>query len=67
MEPYARSTAKFPRKSAPVRPAIECAQCGAPLHIPQWSEWLDAACARDLWQCEACGYSFETTVRFAAA
>ncbi len=58
-----RSPARVPR----TRPANECAQCGEPIFMPEWSEWLNPACARHLWQCEACGYSFETTVRFAAA
>jgi ribosomal protein S27AE len=49
------------------RPANECAQCGEAIFMPEWSEWLNPACARHLWQCEACGYSFETTVKFAAA
>jgi hypothetical protein len=49
------------------RPALECAQCGDRIYIPEWSEWLDACRVRHLWQCEACGYAFETTVRFAAA
>ena len=34
---------------------------------PQGKAWLDAGYARHLWQCDACGYTFETTVRFAAA
>ena len=49
------------------RPANECAQCGEAIFMPEWSEWLNPGCARHLWQCDACGYSFETTVRFAAA
>jgi len=49
------------------RQANECAQCGEPIFMPEWSEWLNPACARHLWRCDACGYSFETTVRFAAA
>lgn len=49
------------------RPLIECAQCGERIYIPEWSECLDGGKIRHLWQCEACGYSFETTVRFAAA
>ncbi len=52
---------------ARTRPTNECAQCGEAIFMPEWSEWLNPACARHLWQCEACGYSFETTVRFAAA
>jgi hypothetical protein len=49
------------------RPALECAQCGNPIYIPVWSEWVDSSRARHLWECEACGYAFETTVRFATA
>ena len=58
-----RSPGKFSRS----RPLIDCAQCGAPLYVPEWSEYLDGGSIRHLWQCEACDYSFETTVRFAAA
>ena len=49
------------------RPALECAQCGNPIYIPEWSEWLDSSRVRHLWECEACGYAFETTIRFATA
>lgn len=49
------------------RPLVECAQCGERIYIPEWSECLDGGKIRHLWQCEACGYSFETTVRFMAA
>jgi hypothetical protein len=63
MELHARAAPKFSR----TRPALECRQCEAPIYIPEWSEWLDAGRARHLWQCEACGYAFETTVYFAAA
>lgn len=63
MELYTRPATRFQRS----RPAIECRQCGEPIFIPEWSEWLDAGRARHLWQCEACGYAFETTVQFAAA
>jgi transcription elongation factor Elf1 len=45
----------------------ECAQCGERLFLPEWSEYVDDGRARYLWQCESCGYSFETTVRFADA
>ena len=55
------------RRFARSRPVIECAQCGEPLYIPEWSEYLDGGAVRHLWQCEACDYAFETTVRFAAA
>ena len=49
------------------RPIIECAQCGERLFVPEWSEFLDERRVRHLWQCEPCGYSFETIVCFAAA
>jgi rubrerythrin len=49
------------------RPVLECAQCGERLFVPEWSEYLDDRHARHVWRCEECGYSFETTVRFAAA
>ena len=52
---------------APPRPAVECAQCGNALFLPEWSEYLDERHARHLWACEACGYQFETTVRFSEA
>lgn len=58
-----RSSTRFIRS----RPVIECAQCGEPLFMPEWSEYLDEHRARHLWCCDACGYKFETTVRFAAA
>ena len=54
-------------RDARQRPVNECAQCGEPIFMPEWSEWLNPGCARHLWQCDACGYAFETTVRFAAA
>ena len=46
---------------------IECAQCGNSLFMPEWSEFVDERRVRHLWQCEACGYAFETTVRFEQA
>lgn len=57
----------YSRKSAVPRPMIECAQCGDQLFLPEWSEHLDGSSVRHLWQCEACGYSFETTVVYSAA
>ena len=54
-------------KSARSRSVIECAQCGEHLFVPEWSELVDARRVRHLWECEACGYSFETTIRVAAA
>jgi hypothetical protein len=49
------------------RPIIECAQCGEHLFSPEWSEFVDARRVRHLWECDACGYAFETTIRVAAA
>jgi hypothetical protein len=63
MELRPRDTTKFAR----ARPVIACIQCGERLFVPEWSEYVDARRIRHLWECEACGYAFETTVRFAAA
>jgi transcription elongation factor Elf1 len=58
-------TTPIPTRSR--RPVIECAQCGEHLFSPEWSEYVDARRVRHLWECEACGYAFETTIRIAAA
>jgi hypothetical protein len=64
MELYdARTIKGFAR----TRPAIECAQCGVRLYVPEWTEYLDSGRVRHLWRCDACHYAFETTARFAAA
>jgi transcription elongation factor Elf1 len=63
MELRPRDTTKFAR----VHPVVACAQCGERLFVPELSEFVDARRIRHLWECEACGYAFETTVRFAAA
>lgn len=52
------------RRASPRRP-IACAQCNEFLFMPEWSELLDEYRVRHLWQCDACGYAFETTVHFA--
>jgi hypothetical protein len=49
------------------RPVNECAQCREPMFLPEWSEYLDARRVRHLWECEACGYKFETLVCFPEA
>jgi ribosomal protein S27AE len=49
------------------RLTTECAQCGEPLFLPEWSEYLDERHLRHLWACATCGYQFETTVRFREA
>ena len=46
------------------RPVNECAQCREVIFLPEWSEYLDARRVRHLWECEACGYKFETLVCF---
>ena len=43
------------------RPQNVCAQCGDHLFMPEWSEYVDERRVRHLWECEACGYAFETT------
>jgi hypothetical protein len=55
------------RKFVRSHPVIECAQCGERIYVPEWSEFVDGGGVRHLWQCEACDYSFETMVYFAAA
>ena len=49
------------------RPVNECAQCRETIFLPEWSEYLDARRVRHLWECEACGYKFETLVCFPAS
>ncbi len=63
MELRHSDTAKF----ACSRPVMECAQCGEQLFMPEWSEYVDERRVRHLWECEACGYAFETTIRYAPA
>ena len=43
----------------------QCAQCGDRLLAPVWSEHVKERCVRHLWNCDACGYAFETMVYFA--
>ena len=40
----------------------QCAQCGAVLIAPEWSEHFPDNRVRNVWSCEACGYEFEDTV-----
>jgi hypothetical protein len=51
---------------ATTRPAIACAQCGKMVRQPEWSEYCGEREVRHLWNCTACGYTFETHVRLAA-
>jgi len=55
------------RLFAQSRPTVECAQCGARLYVPEWSEYVDSGRIRHLWQCDACGISFKTITRFEAS
>jgi len=52
------------RKFAELRLANACAQCGETIFMPEWSEYLTPHRVRHLWECEACGYKFETLVTF---
>jgi ribosomal protein L37AE/L43A len=45
-----------------VKPVNECAQCGANLIEPEWSEHFPDHRIRNVWSCGACGYQFEDTV-----
>jgi ribosomal protein L37AE/L43A len=49
------------------RPIAPCAQCGHTLFGPEWSEPVDDCRIRHLWECQACGYAFETVVRYPVA
>jgi hypothetical protein len=40
----------------------KCAQCGAEMIAPDWSEHLSDRCVRNVWSCEACGCQFEDMV-----
>ena len=54
------------KKIARSRPRIPCAQCHESLFMPEWSEFVGARRVRHLWQCDACGYAFETIVYYEA-
>ena len=54
-------------KSVEPRLCNSCAQCGEPIFMPEWSEYLSPRRVRHLWECEACGYRFETLVIFPGA
>ena len=47
-------------------PVIQCAQCGAAIVAPEWSECLSDHRVRNVWSCEACSYQFEDTVYLSA-
>ena len=43
---------------------LPCAQCGASLIAPVWSEFVAEHQVRHLWNCDTCEYEFETQVFF---
>jgi ribosomal protein L37AE/L43A len=47
-------------------PVAQCAQCGAAIIAPEWSEHRSERCVRNVWSCEACGYQFAHTVCLSA-
>jgi len=49
------------------KPLITCAQCGKMIYVAEWTEDVDDRRVRHLWECSACGYTFETMARFPAA
>jgi len=49
------------------RPVMICAQCGETLYMAAWSEHVDERRVRHLWECDACGYEFETLACFPTA
>lgn len=46
---------------------LPCAQCGAHLIAPVWSEFMDEQRVRHLWNCDDCKYIFETLVMFCSS
>jgi ribosomal protein L37AE/L43A len=50
------------RKGTQSKKVNECAQCGNVLIAPVWSEHLSERSVRHLWDCDGCGYKYETTV-----
>ena len=44
----------------------QCPQCGDALLAPVWSEHVKERCIRHLWNCDACGYAYESMVYLAS-
>jgi DNA-directed RNA polymerase subunit RPC12/RpoP len=59
-----RTTSARKKKYLEARTANRCAQCGETIFLPEWSEYLERHRVRHLWECDACGYKFETLVSF---
>lgn len=53
-----------PRRQGHARLTNSCAQCNETIFMPEWSEYLSRNRVRHLWECETCGYKFETLVCF---
>ena len=51
-------------RAYPPRPINFCAQCGEPIYIASWSEYVDDHRIRHVWDCDECGYAFETLVSY---
>jgi ribosomal protein L37AE/L43A len=45
----------------------QCAQCGATIVAPEWSEYQSEHRVRHTRSCETCGYQFESTVYLPAS
>jgi ribosomal protein L37AE/L43A len=45
---------------------MKCAQCGADMIAPEWSEHVSERRVRNFWSCEACGDRFQDTVYFSS-
>jgi len=45
----------------------KCAQCGADIIAPEWSEHLSEHRVRNVWSCQSCDYQFEETVYLSTA
>jgi DNA-directed RNA polymerase subunit RPC12/RpoP len=52
------------RRNVRISPPYPCAQCGALISSPEWSESIDEYRVKHLWECEACGCNFETLACF---
>jgi hypothetical protein len=55
---------KSSEHDAPMPFGNPCAQCGRTILMPAWSEHVSERRIRHLWECDACGYTFETLVCF---
>jgi DNA-directed RNA polymerase subunit RPC12/RpoP len=64
---YNRLSNPTPRVPVLDRPRYpKCAKCGEQLFAPEGSEYVADLRVRHLWECEECGYAFETSVSYEA-